>query len=122
MKDGSIRRKLRVDRRKSAPSVKSELEKRLRVLIGESTIRRRAHKVGLFGRIDRKRPYVNRNNLLKRLNPHPHTYVTPSFLPIGAPADPVIITDIHLKVFHCCVQRYEKLLLKMNQDEIFKKN
>ena len=45
MTDRLILQKLKVDRRKSALSVKLELEKELRILISESTIRRRAHEV-----------------------------------------------------------------------------
>ena len=59
--------KLKLDRRKSVHTVTSELEKDLRILISESTVKRRAHGVGLFGRVARKKPYVNRTNRLKRL-------------------------------------------------------
>ena len=65
--DRLIQRKLKLDRRKSARAGTSELEKGLRILISESTVKRRAHEVGLFGRVARKKPYVNRTNLLKRL-------------------------------------------------------
>ena len=67
MTDRLIQRKLKIDRRKSARTVTSELEKDLGILISESTIKRRAHKVGLFGPVARKKPYVNRTNRLKRL-------------------------------------------------------
>ena len=65
--DRLIQRKLKLDRRKSASSVTSELEKELGILISESTVQRRAHEVGLFGRVARKKPYVNKVNRLKRL-------------------------------------------------------
>ena len=66
-KEPLIQRKLRFDQRKSARTVTSELEKDLRILVSESTVKRRAHEVGLFDRVARKKPYVNRTNRLKRL-------------------------------------------------------
>ena len=65
--DRLIQRKLKLDRRKSARTVTSELEKDLGILIGESTVKRREHEVGLFDRVARKKPYVNRINRLKHL-------------------------------------------------------
>lgn len=65
--DRLIQRKLKLDRRKSASSVTSELENELGILISESTVRRRAHEVGLFGRVARKKPFVSKSNRLKRL-------------------------------------------------------
>jgi hypothetical protein len=55
MTDRLIQRKLKLDRRKSARTVTSGLEKELGILISESTIQRRAHEVGLFGRFPRKK-------------------------------------------------------------------
>lgn len=40
----------------------------LKILISESTIRRRAHEVGLFGRAARRKPLVTKINRLKRLS------------------------------------------------------
>ena len=65
--DRLIQRKLKFDRRKSARTVTSKLEKDLRILISESTVKRRAHEMRLFGRVARKKPYANRTNRLKRL-------------------------------------------------------
>lgn len=65
--DRLIQRKLKLDRRKSARTVASELEKDLGLLISESTVKRRAHEIGLYGRVARKKPYVNKSNRLKRL-------------------------------------------------------
>ena len=48
--------------------MKVELEQHLDVSISERTIKRRANKCGLFGRVAQKRPYVNKANRLKRLN------------------------------------------------------
>ena len=46
---------------------KVELENELKVIISESTIRRRLHEVGLYGRVVRKKLYVNKVNRRKRL-------------------------------------------------------
>ncbi|CAM4900557.1 unnamed protein product [Rotaria socialis] len=66
--DKAIQRKIKVNRRKSASSIKHEIEKELGVIISNNTIRRRAHEIGLHGRVARKKPYVNKVNRLKRLN------------------------------------------------------
>ncbi|CAF2969788.1 unnamed protein product, partial [Rotaria sp. Silwood2] len=65
--DRLIERKLKCGRRKPARIVKTELEQELGVHISERTIKRRANEYGLFGRVARKRPYVNKRNRLKRL-------------------------------------------------------
>ena len=65
--DRLIQRKLKLDRRKSARTITCESEKGLGILISESTVKHRAQEVGLFGRVARKKPYVNRTNRLKRL-------------------------------------------------------
>lgn len=65
--DRLIQRKLKCDRRKSTRSVTAELEQELGILISESTVQRRAHEAGLFGRVARKKPYVNKVNRVKRL-------------------------------------------------------
>ena len=52
--------------RKSSLTVISELEKDLRILISESTVKHRAYEEGLLGRVARKKLYVNRTNRLKR--------------------------------------------------------
>lgn len=65
--DRLIQRKIKVDRRKAAVSVKAEVEKELNINVSESTVRRRAHEVGLYGRVARKKPYVNKTNRHKRV-------------------------------------------------------
>ena len=65
--DRIIQRKSKVDRRKSAPSVKVELQSKHGITISEQTVRRRLHEVGLFGRVARKKPYVNKVNRGKRI-------------------------------------------------------
>ncbi|CAF3787789.1 unnamed protein product [Rotaria magnacalcarata] len=65
--DRLIQRKLKCNRRKSSRSVTAELQNHLGILISESTVQRRAHEIGLFGRVARKKPYVNKINRIKRL-------------------------------------------------------
>ena len=65
--DRIIQGKIKVDRRKSAPSVKVELQSKHGITISEQTVRRRLHEVGLFGRVARKEPYVNKVNRGKRI-------------------------------------------------------
>ena len=65
-----IQRKIKADRRKSAPSVKVELQSKHGITISEQTVRRRLHEVGLFGRVARKKPYVNKVNRGKRSPKH----------------------------------------------------
>ena len=43
------------------------MQKELGILVSESTVRRRAHEAGLFGRVARKKPYVNKGNRIKRM-------------------------------------------------------
>ena len=65
--DRIIQRKIKTDRRKSSTSVKAELQTELNITISETTIRRRAHEIGLYGRVARKKPYLNKANRGKRL-------------------------------------------------------
>ena len=62
-----LQRKVKTNRRKSATSVKAELESDLKVIISESIVRRRLHEVDLYGRVALKNPYVNTINRCKRL-------------------------------------------------------
>ena len=65
--DRIIQRQIKTDRRKSSTSVKAELQNELNITISETTICRRAHEIGLYGRIARKKPYLNRANRGKQL-------------------------------------------------------
>ena len=65
--DRIIQRKIKVDRRKSASVVKEELEKELGVIIHPNTVRNRIHEIGLYGRVARKKPLVNKPNRTKRI-------------------------------------------------------
>ena len=60
--DRIIQRKIKLDRRKSTPTVKAEIEKGLGVIIHANTIRNRLHEIGLYGRAARKKPCVNKIN------------------------------------------------------------
>ena len=65
--DRLIQRKLKLVRRKSASIVKIEIENELEISLHVDTIRKRAHEVGLFGRVTRKKLFVNKINQGKRL-------------------------------------------------------
>ena len=65
--DRIIQRKIKLDRRKSAPTVKAEIEKELGVIVHENTIRNRLRIIGLYGRVARKKPCVNKINRGKRI-------------------------------------------------------
>ena len=65
--DRVIQSKIETDRRTSSSSVKGELQNELNITILETTIRQRAHEVGLFGRVAGKKPYVNKVRQGKRL-------------------------------------------------------
>ena len=60
--DRIIQRKVKVHRRKSASSVKIDIESELGITISQQTVRRRLHEIGLKGHITRKKPYVNKVN------------------------------------------------------------
>ena len=66
--DRLIIRRFKVDRRKSASAVKGKIEKELGIALHIDTIRRRAHKGGLLGKVARKKPYVNMKSRRKRIN------------------------------------------------------
>ena len=65
--DRIIQHKIKTDRGKSLTSVKVELQTELNIIISETIIRRRAHEIGLYGRVARKKPYLNKANRVKRL-------------------------------------------------------
>ena len=47
--------------------MKAEIEKELDVIVHTNTIRNRLHEIGLYGRVVRKKPYVNKINRGKRI-------------------------------------------------------
>ena len=58
--DRVIQLKINTNRRISWSSVKVELQNEPNITISETTIRRRAPEVGLFGRVASKKPYVHK--------------------------------------------------------------
>ena len=48
------------DRRTSAENVASEIKKQLNVSLSVQSVRNRAHEIGMFGRVAKKKPYVNK--------------------------------------------------------------
>ena len=65
--DRMIVRKIKFNRRTLAHVVEAEIEVELGMILNANTIRNRAHKAGLFGRVARKKPLVNKVNRGKRL-------------------------------------------------------
>ena len=65
--DRMIVSKIKFNRRISAHVVKAEIEVELGMTLNANTIRNRAHEAGLFGRVARKKPLVNKVNRGKRL-------------------------------------------------------
>ena len=65
--DRFMPRKIKVDRRKSALSVKVELENEFGVIIHANIVRNRMHEIGLYGRVARKKPLVNKVSRTKRI-------------------------------------------------------
>ena len=65
--DRIIQRKIKLDRRKSVPTVKAEIEKELGVIVHANTIRNRLHEIDFYCRVARKKPYVNKINRGKRI-------------------------------------------------------
>ena len=60
--DRIIQRKIQVDRRKSAATIKIEIERELDVFIHANTVRNWLHEIGLNGRVAQGKFYVNKIN------------------------------------------------------------
>ena len=65
--DRIIQRKTKLDRRKSAPTMKAEVEKELGAIVHANTIRNRLHEIGLCSRVARKKLCINKINREKRI-------------------------------------------------------
>ena len=65
--DRTIQRILKKDRRTSAEKVVAKIKKQLDILLSAQNVRNRAHEIGMFGRVARKKPYVNKRNVLSSL-------------------------------------------------------
>ena len=66
--DKITQRKGKVDRRKSASSIRQEIEQELGVIISDQTVRRRLHEIGVYGRVVRRKSYANEASRAKHLN------------------------------------------------------
>ena len=65
--DRIIQRKIKLDRRKSAPTVKAEIKRELGITVRANTIRNRLHEIGWYGRVARKKSYINKIHRGKRI-------------------------------------------------------
>jgi transposase len=65
--DRFLQRKIKANRRISSSKIKAEFQKKLAVTISEMAIKRRAHEIELYGRVARKKPYVNVINRTERI-------------------------------------------------------
>ena len=63
----TIQRVLKKDRRTSAEKVAADIKKQLDMSLSAQSVRTRAHEIGMFGRIARKKPYVNKVNVSSSL-------------------------------------------------------
>ena len=63
--DRPIQHILKKDRRTSPEKVAAEIKKQLDISLSAQTIRNRAHEIGMFGRVARKKPYINNMNRSK---------------------------------------------------------
>ena len=66
--DRIIQRKIKVNPRKSALSVRLELKTDFGLMISDSTIRRRLYEIGFNGRVASKKPYLSKDNQVTRLH------------------------------------------------------
>ena len=62
-----MQRQIKLDRRKSASTVRVEIGNEVEISLHVDTIRNQTHETGLLGRVACKRPYVNKINSGKRL-------------------------------------------------------
>ena len=62
----TIQRILKKDRRTSPEKVAAEIKKQLDISLKAQSVWNRAHEIGMFGRVARKKPYVNKVNRSKR--------------------------------------------------------
>ena len=62
-----MQRKIKIDRRKSASSVKAEMASELEIIVSEQTVCCRLHEVGFKGRVARKNPRMDKANWIKRI-------------------------------------------------------
>ena len=58
--DRTIQHILKKDGRTSSEKVAAEIKKQLDILLSAQSVRKRAHEIGMFGRVALKKPYVNK--------------------------------------------------------------
>ena len=63
--DPTIQRILKKDRRTSPEKVAAETKKQLDISLSAQSVRNRAHEIGMFGRVARKKSYINKVNRRK---------------------------------------------------------
>ena len=56
---------LKKDWRTSAENVAAEIKKQLDISLSAQSVRNRAHEIGMFGRVARKKPYIYKVNRSK---------------------------------------------------------
>ena len=64
--DRTIQRTLKKDRRSPAEKVAAEIKKQLDISLSAQSVRNRVYEIGMFGRVARKKLYVNKVNRSKR--------------------------------------------------------
>ena len=64
--DRTIQRILEKDRQTLDEKVAAEIKKQLDISLSVQSVRNRAHEIGMFGRVTRKKPYVNKVHRSKR--------------------------------------------------------
>ena len=62
----TIQRTLKKDRRTLAEKVAGEIKKQLDISLSTQNVRNRAHEIGMFSLVARKKPYVGKANRSKR--------------------------------------------------------
>ena len=65
--DRIIQSKIKAERRKTASSVKQQLEKEISIIIHSSPLRNRVHEIGLYSRVAQRKPLVNKRNREKQI-------------------------------------------------------
>ena len=60
--DRTIQCILKKNRRISAEKVAAEIKKQLDISLSAQSVRNRAHEIGMFGQVARKKPYINKVN------------------------------------------------------------
>ena len=65
--DRTIQRILKKDRRTSTEKVAAEIKKQLDISLSAQNVQMGAHEIGMFSRVGKNKPYVNKVNVLSSL-------------------------------------------------------